>query len=390
VNLYDRHSLRRELRGPGFLATGFGWLLPGGPAVDIDFTNSLYYGISPSSLITTRASTGYADNTSGVWASFASNTARVTNKGLLTEEARTNVALWCRDLTNAAWTKTNVTAALNQAGIDGTTNAASSITATAASGTVLQVVTLASSARFQSAFVKRITGAGTLEMTTDGGTTWTVVAVTAAWARVTIPTQTVVNPSLGFRIATSGDAFAIDFVQNENGIFATSPILTTTVATARAADSIALPASIIPQGTPVTLFGQAIPLAPITYAGQQNLIMFDDGASTNRIGIRRGSADGLARAVSTVANVTSTPAAAVAWAQNARAKLIAAFATSDQAMSFNGAAVVTGAAAIPGAGVLTAGKLGDASAPASWDGYIERMTIFNSRIANAQLQSLTA
>lgn len=157
-------------------------------------------------------------------------------KGLLIEEARTNVVLQNRDLTAAAWTKTSCTAAKNQTGLDGAANSASSLTASGANATCLQVITLASSARYQSAYVKRITGSGVVNMTMNGGTTWTPVTVTTNWTRVEIPTATLANPSVGFQIVTSGDAIAVDCVQNENGAFATSAIPTTTVAVARVAD----------------------------------------------------------------------------------------------------------------------------------------------------------
>jgi hypothetical protein len=137
-------------------------------------------------------------------------------KGLLCEPQGTNSCLWNRDLTNAAWTKSNVTAAKDQTGVDGVASAASKITATAANGTCLQAITLASSARYQTAFVKRITGSGVINMTMDNGTTWTAIAVTSSWQRFEIPTQTLANPTVGFRIVTSGDAVAIDLVQNES------------------------------------------------------------------------------------------------------------------------------------------------------------------------------
>lgn len=156
--------------------------------------------------------------------------------GLLIEEPRTNIALWASDLTNAAWVKTNITPTLNQTGIDGLANSATSITATVANGTVLQSVTLASSTRFQSAWVKRLVGAGTINMTTDGGATWTAITVTAGWTKVSIPAQTVTNPSFGFQIVTLNDSIAVDYVQNESGSFATSPIFTTTAAVTRPAD----------------------------------------------------------------------------------------------------------------------------------------------------------
>lgn len=168
---------------------------------------------------------------------------------LLLEAARTNVALWNRDLTNAAWTKTNVTAAKDQTGIDGVASSASKIMATAGNGTCLQAVTLASSARYQSVYVKRVTGSGTINMTMDNGATWTAITVTstAAWTRVYIPTQTLANPTVGFRIVTNGDAIAVDFVQNEDGTAPTSPIATTTVAVTRNVDTWYAPFTHVPQ-----------------------------------------------------------------------------------------------------------------------------------------------
>jgi hypothetical protein len=166
--------------------------------------------------------------------------------GVLLEGARTNVVLWSRDLTNAAWTKTNCTAAKTQLGVDGQAASASLLTATAGNGTCLQAITLASSARYQSAYVKRVTGSGVVNMTTDNGATWTAVTVTSSWSRVRIPSQTLANPTVGFRLVTSGDAIAVDYVQNETGLNASSPIPTTTVAVARAADSLSFPYLALP------------------------------------------------------------------------------------------------------------------------------------------------
>lgn len=211
------------------------------PSIDVNYiTNiSTTEGVVSTAVLSTtitRATVGWADSANGLWQSFNSGVARITDLGLLIEEARTNVVLQARDLSNVAWVKLNTTAAKDQVGVDGVSNSASSITATADAGTILQTIVLASTARFQSAFVKRITGTGTLEMTMDTGSTWTAVTVTSAWTRVSIPTQTLANPVVGFRMGTSGDVIAIDFVQNENGTFMTSPIAATTVALARNVD----------------------------------------------------------------------------------------------------------------------------------------------------------
>lgn len=219
-----------------------------GAVVDLYFANSQYYDVSfgpgsdPSNLTAnlsiSRASIGYAETATGMLTQFPVDTLRVTDRGLLVEGSRTNVVLFNRDLTDISWTKTNITAAKDQAGLDGVENSASSIIATAGNGTVLQAITLASSTRYQTAYVKRLIGSGTINMTMDNGSTWTVIDVTRNWTRLAIPSQTLVDPTVGFRIVTNGDKIAVDFVQNENGTFPTSPILTTTTSAARAADSI--------------------------------------------------------------------------------------------------------------------------------------------------------
>jgi len=168
--------------------------------------------------------------------------------GFLREEARINIVLWNRDLTNAAWVKTNITAVKDQTGVDGLATQSSSLTATGANGTCLQTITIVSATRWLSAYVKRITGSGVVEMTMDGGTTWTPITVTSEWLPVEIPGQTLANPVVGFRIATSGDAIAVDMVQNEIGAFRTSPIITSTGAITRGADLVSLLATQIPVG----------------------------------------------------------------------------------------------------------------------------------------------
>ncbi len=221
------------------------WALAQDVNIDLDFVNNRGFqgavtGTVAQFIQQGRAGSAYAEDNSGsLIYLFANNVPRITNKGLLGEEARTNVVLWNRDLTNAAWTKSGLTTALNQTGVDATSNSATALTDSGAgNSTILQSITLGNSARFQSAYVKRITGTGTINMTMDNGSTWTAITVTSttAWSRVTIPTQTITNPIVGFQIVTASDAIAVDFVQNENGAFVTSPIATTTVAVARIND----------------------------------------------------------------------------------------------------------------------------------------------------------
>ena len=197
----------------------------------------------PSWITFTRSTLGWYWNSSGVFTQAAINTPRFDYGGpvpvfggLLIEETRTNSVIQNRDLTQAAWVAVTMTPAKDQTGVDGVASSASSILATAGNATILQTITLVSAPAFQTAYVRRLTGSGVINMTMDNGATWTPITVTAAWSRVSIPTQTLANPVVGFQIVTNGDKIAVDLVQNENGAFATSAIPTTTSAVARSVD----------------------------------------------------------------------------------------------------------------------------------------------------------
>ena len=213
------------------------------PVLDLDFTT----GVLDSRLTFARASAAWSFDSSGLLVQASSGTPRfncepITGqfRGLLIEEGRTNLLLRNRDLANLAWVKLFASAATDQVGIDGAANSASLITASSSNATVTQTVVSASALRISSAFVKRLVGSGAVEMTQDGGGTWTPVVVTAGWTRVQVPAATITNPTVGFRLATSGDSIAVDAVQLESGDFVTSPILTTTSAVSRAIDNCSM------------------------------------------------------------------------------------------------------------------------------------------------------
>ncbi len=176
-------------------------------------------------------------------------------EGYLSEPAATNNLLYCRDLTQAAaWTASNVTTAKTATGIDGAANSATTLTASANNATILQPRTLTSAARSSSAYIKRRTGTGNVYITRDGGTTWTDITAslsTSSWYRAKIENSSVTNPSVGFKLATSGDAIDVDYVQDEAGAKVTAPIATTTATVTRNAttDTYTLPSGFDTAGT---------------------------------------------------------------------------------------------------------------------------------------------
>src|SRR6266566_5002700 len=171
--------------------------------------------------------------------------------GLSLKGSRTNIVLFNRDLTNAAWVKTTMTAAKDQTGVDGVANSASSLLATAGNATALQAITIGSQQRAQASWVKRLVGSGVVQMTMDNGATWTAITLTTSWTRVTIPSQTLANPTVGFRLVTNADKIAVDYVQNEAAAFQSSAIATGAVSVTRAADSLTVPFNFGPFDTTV-------------------------------------------------------------------------------------------------------------------------------------------
>ncbi|MER8990400.1 SGNH/GDSL hydrolase family protein [Mesorhizobium sp. M0678] len=273
-----------------------------------------FFGSLTAKLSTTRTTAGWYFDKLGLLKQAGVNIPRFTYdykslapRGLLIEPARANRVLWNRDLTNAAWTKSNITAALDQVGLDGIAASASSITATAANGTALQAIAIASAAYFQTAYIKRLVGTGPISMTMDGGTTWTdVTPADANWNRMSIPSQTLPNPNVGFRIGTSGDSFAIDLVQNENGNYRSSPMVTTTAFFSRGADIAFLALSGIPFNVALgSLFVEGRTQAPDNVS--RTMVQIDDGTNNNKIVMAMSSLGGgqlaLTTAGATAANI---------------------------------------------------------------------------------------
>lgn len=224
-------------------------------------------GSKGEALTFSRASVGECYSTDGqTLTQIASGNERVMSGdatdptlGLLVEAvAATNDALQCRDMSNAAWTKTSMTCTKTATGMRNDANGASTCTATGANGTVLQVVARAATAAAFSVHIKRRTGSGTINVTRNNGTTWTAVTgLTAAWKRI-VPTAdtpgcaggncivisqvaaSTLNPTVGIQIVTSGDAVDLDFAQEEANTKsqATSPIETTAGAATRAAEHL--------------------------------------------------------------------------------------------------------------------------------------------------------
>lgn len=113
------------------------WVLSGS-SLALDFANSRYWDGSLDTIgnivSITRAGSAYAWNQAGAFTLFPANTIRITDNGLLVENATTQVVQRNTDLTNAAWAKNNLTITIGQPSPDASNATANLLDNGAATG----------------------------------------------------------------------------------------------------------------------------------------------------------------------------------------------------------------------------------------------------------------
>jgi hypothetical protein len=345
----------------------------------------------------TRASTKLRIGSNGLYGSVANNVPAFefntdgSYRGLLVEPGATNLALWSRDLTQASWVSTNMTAALTATGADGVANSATTLTATAGNATELQAITSASASRVFSAVVRRRTGTGTVQITQDNGSTWTTITLTSSYQRFTTPNQTLTNPTVGFRIVTSGDAIDVDFCQAETGSVATSPIVTTAGTASRVADVVSLTGAISLIGQTEGVVYAEVVSRSLNLPTVGRIVTLSDGTTNNRIGLTR-QANFNNRFQGLVVNSTTVTAQiqqGADVAENAVTRMAIAYATNDIAYYINGSSIGTDTSSVvPACSRIDIGN--QLGAEQFLNGWIRSVALFPTRLPNATLASLTA
>lgn len=238
-----------------------------GATLDIDWHDNRAYSsptgfVDPLSLVTITADgprTYFDENgilqtaATGVprissWGGEANNLCNPAYKGLFCHPAITNHLIWSRDLTQADWVKTDCTAALDQVGIDGAANSASSLTANAENATAYISVSGLNSSYyyFYGLWARRLSGSGAVHYTPNGGANWYGVTFNSSgyWELSEQYLTAVSTTSFGIRIVTSGDSIALDGVHAMHGYNAVPFCLFTAGSSATmVGDSVSIPAS---------------------------------------------------------------------------------------------------------------------------------------------------
>jgi hypothetical protein len=408
---------------------GLGWVLPGA-SIDMNFKDGRYYGAAASQLAVSRASTAYADDLGGNWYQFASNVARITNKGLLCEESRANnirnnsgqgavVGSPGTLPTNWQVVSQTITSSIvgvgNENGIDyvdirlnGNTASidhinvyfepAAQITAsqgqTWACSSFMKLVSGSMSnvapSGLQLIVEERGAGGIFLGFGGSGPVPLTNAALgtqryAVVYATLSASIQSVLPGIIVFLVANQALDITLRFgwPSLELGNFVTSPIRTAGATVVRAADVITLsnPPSF---GAMTTLFGQAIgsPKNPAI------VLVASDGTINNRCQIHEFQNN--AHSAVETNGVPGSDLGGAVWLPGVRGKIAMAISNGDHALVFNGAAPVTASPPYSAGPTLNQVAIGNSPDQFPWNGYVERVAIWsNTRVPNELLRAIT-
>jgi hypothetical protein len=351
-------------------------------------------------------------------------------KGLLLEEARTNLLLQSENL-STTWTNVNTSEAINVATApDGTTTADKLITnngVASVSSYITQTVAKSAAATTYtySVFAKTgDTGTGTVQLlavdtassanratsifSTVSGTIVNAASVNGTftnassiitpladgWYRFSLTfttgTETSINLRLYSRLPTTGNGSSgllLWGAQLEAGAFATSYIPTVAATVTRAADiSTSVATSVFENSwyrqDEGTVFVEASPKANAAFVG------FNDGTTSNRIRLAHtGTTAALAVNVTGGALQFSINSGVASFPLNTQGKAALAMKASDFALVGNTSSVVTSTGLMPSINQATIGS--SIGTTTFVNGTIKRLTYFPTRLGNEVLQRIT-
>jgi hypothetical protein len=344
---------------------------------------------------------------------------------LLIEEQRTNILTYSEQFDNAAWSKGLSTVTANTTSApSGTTTAdtlAASVATLANPAEIYQAQTLAINTQYAySIFAKKNTSnfialrhtavsgnpyawfnlnTGTVG-TVQAGLTATITPFGNGWYRCTVVGTTpavigvnrvdaIVSDNDGNYVCASGGSIFIYGAQVELGSFATSYIPTVASQVTRSADVATMTGTNFSSWynqTEGTLVFEGSTFKPTTVSPSANVgVEANDGTLNNRNVIQY---------LNNLAYVQTTTAGSVvaalsqAYTASATDKLAYTYKVNDFAFARNGALVGTDTSG--GVPVVDRLAIGNYQSQSLLNGHIRQIAYYNTRLPNAQLQTLTA
>lgn len=308
----------------------------------------------------------------------------ISDYGIRSESARTNLALYSADLNNAAWSVSDATKGAAVTAPDGTLTARSIAFGASTTAQLLQSL-VAGSAGYSFSVYARSTTAKKFRLKFFTGVANVISAdftTSTTWTRFTF-TATNAVADIGLFNESAGGVGTVEFwcPQLEAGTEASSPILTYAATATRAADLLLVP------DTSAGLVGQSqgtIAVSAVArVVGNLGVVSINDGSASDRVDIR---SDGTTT-VTLASSALSSPTVATMVA-GALAKTSMSYSLRAAAASRAGSLPVP----VGDAPAFTQLQLGgiDGGTTANLDGWITSVQIAQTSSLPASLQGMTA
>lgn len=343
----------------------------------------------------TRATVAWTKLSTGLWTQVATGTARSCYLGATTavgayggyfsEDVGTQLVTptaSIRDMTDASWVNGGtMTVAKTGTGIDGVTNSCSRLTggAVSATNTLFQTLTAAASSRTYSCWIKRVTGTGTINISQNGGSTYTDVTSqinSSTFTRVSL-TASVLNASFGIQVVTDTDVILVDFNQFEAGAFATSPMAS--AGAARQIDALSYAST----GNFSNTAGTAYADITLNASASSNCRFIADSSTTAGPLINGGTTSNLK---AEIFDGTTQVIASTLVALGTTGKCASSWSGTAMSVVLNGGTVASGTY---DGGMITNNIVIMGPSGVQPYGMAKNILIYNTAVSSAQLQAMT-
>lgn len=392
------HGLTKDLTytglGFGYAAPAFSMVFPATNAlVDADFVNNQYwYNGAPTTLATLftqqivtatptfvlKADGTYALNSGGI------QSLRRSDLGLQIDDDRTDSTRFARDMTQANWTALNIGVLRNAIGITGAVNTANTLTCNLAGGTVLQTLAASSRPWRMRPHIKRVSGAGVVEISLDNITWYDITAqlINGTFVRIVVPDQTLANPTFGIRMQGLTDVVVVDCFNNcgDNVVTEWGPCAATAGASLKTWRD--RPASYNTDNSPVATYMKTSVLRCVYMElafRQAGALFATDGDFGASIGLANASVGAI---------VTANPGLVSGYALNVVNKVLVSKDAGETSIVLNGGALAKGAGGAPDAAHTHTDWMTNGLGNLSNMGAFRRLVLFS--IAPTDLQKIAA
>jgi hypothetical protein len=324
---------------------------------------------------------------------FDYNPATLVARGLLIEEARTNVVFPSENFSTGWVTSGSMSVTANQVGPDGVANSARTITFPAGSDWIYKSFSGAASTQYTMSVW--LSGSGTIDIgvydNVSTGNNRTLITLTATLSRYTF-TCTTGAGSVDFRFyigrvfgAATATSVVVYGAQLEAGAFATSYIPTAATSVARSGDSVTM------TGTNFSSWYNASEGSFIAVAASVRPALSAGGVLTHTLNSNNffhmdSNGNRVCYVVSGGVNVVDLSPGGVTT--NVFAKFGQAYKVNDYAAVINAGTVLTDTSgALPSTPIQL--LIGDNTSNEKLNGWIASLAYYNTRLPDATLQSLT-